>query len=164
MDLSRKPQLANPAWCIMGYMRGVAKNAENAALKSHDKPLRMCRLCRQKTSDYYTPKRNYIPGVCRRCHLERDKRYSQTPEGRSSRMFYRYGITLAQYHELLNKQGGGCAICGRLPNKNKRRLPIDHCHKTGKVRGILCVFCNIMLGHFEDNVHIFRRVIRYLRG
>jgi hypothetical protein len=60
----------------------------------------------------------------------------------------RQGLTIAQYDELLEAQGGVCAICGRPP-KN-RRLAVDHNHKTGKIRGLLCWVCNLkVLGRLE---------------
>jgi hypothetical protein len=58
-----------------------------------------------------------------------------------------FGITGAQYVEQLRRQSGGCAICGRHPKTN--RLAVDHDHKTGKVRGLLCSPCNRHLGYFE---------------
>jgi Recombination endonuclease VII len=57
-----------------------------------------------------------------------------------------YGMTQTEYALLLRKQGGVCGIC-----KNKRKLHVDHCHATGKVRGLLCAGCNTALGRFGDN-------------
>src|SRR5438445_350801 len=51
------------------------------------------------------------------------------------------------YDQLLAEQNGVCAICGCLPTY--RRLALDHCHETGKIRGLLCTRCNIALGHIE---------------
>lgn len=61
----------------------------------------------------------------------------------------RYGITLEEYADLLSSQGGGCAICGKRPKS--RNLPIDHCHFSGRVRGILCDKCNVTLGFMGDS-------------
>jgi hypothetical protein len=63
-----------------------------------------------------------------------------------------YGITLAEYECLLKSQDGGCAICGKTPKDEGRRLAIDHCHRTGNVRGILCANCNQAIGLFNDSV------------
>lgn len=57
-----------------------------------------------------------------------------------------YGITLEQYQELLAKQDGRCAIC-----KRDRPLSVDHCHTTGRIRGLLCSSCNIVVGHIEND-------------
>ena len=57
-----------------------------------------------------------------------------------------YGISPERYREMLEEQGNRCAICG---GENKRLMAIDHDHKTGKVRGLLCDTCNLSLGHIE---------------
>lgn len=77
-----------------------------------------------------------------------------------------YGLTRAQYDALLQSQGGVCAICGR-PERMKRqgklmRMPVDHDHKTGAVRGILCQTCNRAIGLLGDDVVLMRRAISYL--
>lgn len=73
-----------------------------------------------------------------------------------------YGITTEDYNNLFIEQGGRCAICGKHQEEFKLRLSIDHCHKTGKIRGLLCHRCNGGLGHFDDNVEILENVIKYL--
>jgi hypothetical protein len=74
----------------------------------------------------------------------------------------RYGITIEQYDTMVEKQGGLCAICGKPPNGRWKRLAVDHCHKTGKVRGLLCHACNVLLGHAEDNWEVLCNAVRYL--
>jgi hypothetical protein len=61
----------------------------------------------------------------------------------------KYGITLETYVLLFEKQKGRCAICGRSQKDFKRRLAVDHDHETGKIRGLLCVGCNNLVGHYE---------------
>jgi hypothetical protein len=60
----------------------------------------------------------------------------------------KFGMTAAEYEQMFNAQNGVCAICGEPPRKI--RLHVDHDHKTGKVRGLLCFFCNSRLAHIED--------------
>ena len=60
---------------------------------------------------------------------------------------YKYGLTPEDYDAKLIEQNGVCAICGKPPNK--RRLHIDHCHETGRIRGLLCTGCNTRLGWYE---------------
>ena len=67
---------------------------------------------------------------------------------REDALLRRYGITLAQYQQMLNSQGGACAICRQ---KKKRTLHVDHNHRTGSVRGLLCDYCNRRLGYLGDN-------------
>ncbi len=77
----------------------------------------------------------------------------------------RYGITLEQYNELVEIQGGRCAICNKLPtgtNHTSKRLAVDHCHATGAVRGLLCGTCNTTIGMIEDRPELLDRMRRYL--
>jgi hypothetical protein len=59
----------------------------------------------------------------------------------------RYGIDQQGYENLLKSQGGGCAICGI--SAEEKQLYVDHCHATGRVRGILCPKCNTAVGYIE---------------
>lgn len=72
-----------------------------------------------------------------------------------------YGITTAVYVALLKSQHGRCAICRALPNP-KRRLDVDHDHKTNRVRGLLCYRCNRMLGFAQDSKQTLRKAVGYL--
>lgn len=73
-----------------------------------------------------------------------------------------YGLPPGHYDALYEFQGGRCEICQRATGAN-RRLSVDHDHKTGEVRGLLCRPCNTMLGHARDNPVMFDRAIYYLR-
>ena len=75
----------------------------------------------------------------------------------------RYGISIAEYDALFSSQNGNCKICGRSQKDQKRKLAVDHDHKTGKVRGLLCDKCNKGLGQFEDNIELFQKAIEYLK-
>ena len=75
-----------------------------------------------------------------------------------------YGLSSTDYATLLAKQGGGCAICGRLPARGKRALNVDHDHTTGKIRGLLCDNCNNGLGLFRDNVDLLLAAGLYLES
>ena len=71
----------------------------------------------------------------------------------------RYGITVDDFKAMLTAQGGTCAICGDAP---ERRLHVDHDHRTGQVRGLLCTGCNKGIGCFRDDPDRLRGAIRYL--
>ena len=62
----------------------------------------------------------------------------------------KYNITLEDYTNLLNRQGGVCGLCGGMPNKRYEYFCVDHNHKTGKVRGLLCSKCNMYVGVYEN--------------
>ena len=70
-----------------------------------------------------------------------------------------YGITRDQFFKILGRQGGGCAIC----SDHNSRLCVDHCHATGKVRGILCLTCNFMIGHSREQIAFLEEGASYLR-
>lgn len=77
-----------------------------------------------------------------------------------------YGINFKQYEEMLFSQNNQCAICKAEPPKNqhKTRLNIDHCHTTGKIRGLLCDCCNRALGLMRDNTELLEKAIQYLNN
>lgn len=76
----------------------------------------------------------------------------------ASKRMCMYGITREQYDEKLSNQQGLCAICGEEPSE----FHVDHCHATGKVRGLLCGRCNFMLGHARDSSSNLQNAIAYL--
>lgn len=69
-----------------------------------------------------------------------------------------YGLTLDQFHAMYERQDFSCAICG----KEDVKLVIDHCHGSGRVRGLLCTRCNVGLGIFGESVESINRSIAYL--
>ena len=77
-------------------------------------------------------------------------------------MYRKYGVTRKDYDTMLVAQAGVCAICGKA--ENGKRLAIDHCHKTGEVRGLLCALCNTAIGKLNDDPELLERAAMYLRG
>jgi hypothetical protein len=79
-----------------------------------------------------------------------------------------YGISYDEYHDLLEQQNGKCSICKNeehvLQKGKPRMLAVDHCHDSGKVRGLLCTNCNKGLGHFKDNIELLEKAIYYLKN
>ena len=73
-----------------------------------------------------------------------------------------YGITLKEFKRLNEMQKGLCKLCSGLPTGKMKRLCVDHDHKTGKVRGLLCRACNSLLGNAKDNPEILKKTIAYL--
>jgi coenzyme F420-reducing hydrogenase beta subunit len=69
----------------------------------------------------------------------------------------KYGIDIKQYQTMLNAQSGSCALCEKSDD-----LCVDHCHETGKVRGLLCRQCNSAIGKLGDNAAGLQRALSYL--
>jgi hypothetical protein len=105
--------------------------------------------------------------ACKDCHRERAKGYwkkNPLPKEvqRERNLKKSFGITIGDYERLLEKQGGVCAICGVSACSSGRNFAVDHCHKSGNIRGLLCKFCNTALGQFQDSKQNLLNAISYL--
>lgn len=74
-----------------------------------------------------------------------------------------YNLSLEEHQELLIKQSHYCKGCGKSESELKRPLCVDHCHKTGKVRGLLCSSCNSAIGFVKDDIVTLSKLIEYLK-
>ena len=96
-------------------------------------------------------------GVCQRtraCKLKYMEYYN----------FKKYGITFEQYHVMLAAQGGHCAICSATEGGGRGAFHVDHDHVTGKVRGLLCHYCNTAVGNMKDDPALLRAAANYLEA
>lgn len=111
---------------------------------------------REKLGDekYLARRRKYVKTYNAR-HPERVKR-----SARNTSLKRKFGITLDDYHRLSKEQRGLCKICSQ--KYETKRMHVDHCHATGKIRGLLCGNCNTGLGLFGDNVDLLQSAINYL--
>lgn len=77
----------------------------------------------------------------------------------------RYGCSKERYESMLSEQQNKCYVCSieHKPDVYKGRLYVDHCHKTGEIRGLLCGGCNSMLGYAKDDIEVLQKAIDYLR-
>lgn len=75
-----------------------------------------------------------------------------------------YKISLIEYNELFIIQNGQCAICGKHQKELKKRLHVDHDHKTHEIRGLLCCKCNLGLGTLGDSVDMIKKTLMYLEA
>jgi hypothetical protein len=104
-----------------------------------------------------------LHGWCRACQANRYVLYPALY--REQQIKRKYGLGPEEYNELLLKQGGACAICGRaLETEKPNKVHVDHDHITGKVRGILCENCNKGIGFLKDSIESLQRAIAYLKG
>ena len=90
------------------------------------------------------------------------------PQRFRSELKHKFGITEDNYNEMFNNQNGKCKICNRkesllCKDGTIRRLAVDHCHSSSKIRGLLCSRCNTALGLFEDNISSLLEAIEYLK-
>lgn len=76
----------------------------------------------------------------------------------------KYGIDAAQFDEILKQQNFRCAICGISQAETNRYLCVDHCHRSKKVRGLLCTRCNAGIGNFKESTENLLKAINYVRS
>lgn len=86
--------------------------------------------------------------------------YSHLDQEKNKRLKNRYGITLMQYNKMFEDQSGRCAICV----DEVKKLYVDHNHWTGKVRGLLCMNCNCLVGQYERKPDIAENLEAYVAG
>jgi len=136
---------------------------------------RICKRCKLKQNDEYRKRTNYNKLYHEKNKEKENKRclsnyykWKDNPEKklkwRENQLKQNYGIDLEDYNEMLNKQNACCAICNTQPIVGRGLLHVDHCHDTGKVRGLLCHYCNMSLGGFRDDIKILRAAIKYLKN
>ena len=131
----------------------------------------ICRLCKKSRPDVaFSLKKNSTTKLATCCDTCRQKpavawaslnpdkmreavkRFSAKGGARAGRLRSRYGLSHEHYDAMLAAQHMGCAICGaEQPGGRYANFHVDHCHHTGKVRGLLCTNCNRGLGYFKDD-------------
>jgi hypothetical protein len=143
--------------CYKQWLCETPKHDRPPVVRAWKRPARMVPTCH--------PDAEYgAHGLCQPCYLAA---YRQENRERllhlSKRKHYltNYGITLEERDQLIAQQGGVCAICKQPPAKGKV-LHVDHCHKTGKVRGMLCHLCNSHLGLVDRDPAVLTRLTAYV--
>jgi hypothetical protein len=126
--------------------------------------------CKKCTNAYLKNRRDSNPEIAQRTRESGARWRAANPEADKRKYLMRkFNITLEEYKDLLNKQNGVCAICGekesvlRRAKSGQEMLAIDHCHVTGKIRGLLCFKCNTGIGALGDSVEGLERALSYLR-
>lgn len=109
----------------------------------------------------------YKSGSCKACVLKRGGKWKRKYPTKARDAYFKrvYGSSLAEFEIMFKKQKGRCCICNISKTKifkGKSFLMVDHNHKTGKIRGLLCHMCNLGLGYFGDNKKNLRKALRYL--
>ncbi|WP_399137321.1 endonuclease VII domain-containing protein [Streptomyces sp. NBUA17] len=115
---------------------------------------KLCRSCGEvKPHSEWHRNATASDGLSTRCKACR------AVEGRAGHLKRQYGITEMERDALVASQGGACCICLAAPAAH-----VDHCHETGRVRGVLCFSCNAALGQFKDRPDVIRRAAAYVEG
>ncbi len=99
----------------------------------------------------------------RRTYKSRHPERQRASERRQS-LKKKFGISIEQYDKMLELQAFGCAICRAVSDKSGRRLAVDHDHKTGRLRGLLCTNCNTAVGLLDESPHIFELALEYVKN
>ena len=94
------------------------------------------------------------------------EKYQETHDRKQyfSHYFKKYGMTKEEYIQFFNNQNGKCKICGKHQSELKRRLAVDHCHITGRIRGLICANCNTAIGFFNDDPVLVGKAKIYLEN
>ena len=134
---------------------------------------RVCRKCgldKNLLADFYMCRKDPTLASsysyeCKECTIKRTVRYNKEnfKSVRSQYLKRSYGMTFEEFDAMLSDQGNCCAICKtKQPGGRAQRFNVDHNHKTGEVRGLLCKSCNIALGEVKENIHTLQAMIEYL--
>jgi hypothetical protein len=130
--------------------------------------VKICYACKieKPVSNFYKSNVNYYQKECKDCCRIRKNKWHQSESGKLSsantKLKRRFGITLEQFNEMYISQNGKCLICDATESALGHRLAVDHCHITGKIRGLLCKSCNVGIGHLNDSIETLKRAIKYL--
>lgn len=147
--------------CSNNIARKWRENNRHKALESTKK-------WREKNRDFWKNNYQKNKNMIDKQHKEYyDKKKVDVPlYNRKRHLKLKFNITIKEYNKLLLKQNGRCLICGKkeLEDSSIKYFIIDHNHKTGDIRGLLCRKCNSFLGFVNDNPLILARAIKYLRG
>ncbi|MFF2202628.1 endonuclease VII domain-containing protein [Streptomyces sp. NPDC058145] len=115
---------------------------------------KFCRTCGEiKPHSDWTRNRSASDGLATLCKA------CKAAQGRAQHLKRNYGLTEAERDAMVATQRGLCAICLDAP-----AMHVDHCHGTGRVRGVLCFSCNAALGQFKDQPEVIRRAAAYVEG
>lgn len=137
---------------------------------------KQCTVCGEAKilDDFYPRSDEYgLQSACKPCKVDRTRRWRESNREKSAALVHKsklkttYGMTVDEYDFMLKQQGGVCAICekpetARHQGGKIRRLGVDHCHSTGRVRKLLCIHCNLLLGYIEKSRAPLRSVLAYL--
>ncbi len=105
-----------------------------------------------------------VKNICKKCLIDRnrERREKDPQKFKSYDLMRSFGIKIDDYNKMLKEQNFSCKICLTHQSELKKQLSVDHCHKTGMIRGLLCNLCNTGLGKFKDDVEVMINAVNYL--
>jgi Recombination endonuclease VII len=128
----------------------TAEHSKRSRLKNRDKILKRQRKWSKKNKEH--------------C-IEKSKEWYRANKDRvrDLQLQKEFGITLRQYTEMLLAQNGVCAICQGGPDAKSKKLAVDHDHRTGKIRSLLCRGCNVGIGNLKDSPELLIKAAQYIK-
>lgn len=133
--------------------------------------MKTCKKCQRELElSAFGKNKQYKDGLmstCRTCvNAKIRKQYYDSKQHRNLKYLSRYGITLEEVEAMAIKQNSLCPICdkecGFLMGNRANAFVVDHCHDTGKIRGLICSTCNRAMGFMRDNPELLRKAAAYL--
>lgn len=138
--------------------------------------MKQCKTCKQFLSfnKFFKRANGHLRSSCKICINKQNlNNYYVCDKLNRAKVSYRYALKVnynlseEEYNQLYTNQNGKCSICNkelsnRFLNKEGFKSAVDHCHKTGKIRSILCNLCNKALGAFKDDLTIVKEAVNYL--
>lgn len=128
--------------------------------------MNICTLCGKESEKFYRKSKRcqacrtaYLRDYCKRTQYHKKRYAKESIAERERHLIKKYNVTLADYDSMFKNQNGQCAICGKV---QESAFDVDHCHKTGEVRGLLCTNCNRMIGHAHDDTGRLIKAANYL--
>jgi hypothetical protein len=130
-------------------------------------PTKVCPKCEKRLTfgNFYLDRsaKSLLSSWCKECIRLRPRNRKR------AKLRHRYGLELEEYNAMLKEQNNRCAICSKRETQIHRatekvtQLSVDHDHKTGAIRGLLCSRCNKGLGHFNDEPELVATALEYLQ-
>lgn len=140
-------QMSRGKTLVKSYCKQCTKEASRLwHFNNRDKSISKCKKFNSENRDLIRIKTKLTAEQAREKHLKST-----------------YGITTLDFNKLLEQQNYGCAICKvTVYSSSIKQLYVDHCHKTNKVRGLLCIYCNTLLGYAKEDINNLKASIEYL--
>ena len=151
----------------------MGKYTEGMYFKSNTETHKRCPICGElkNRSEFgkWKSRKDGLTAYCKNCFNNKNKKWQEEnldklptlDQKRNSSRKRKFKLSAEDYNKMLVDQNNQCDICKK---EIGREAAVDHCHSTGKVRGLLCRNCNLGLGGFKDNIETIRKAIKYVKN